>query len=70
MNEEHIELYLMINEPTFEFNGKEYSVWCPGDGFATSDSDGNEQEFADIHDLLENWKLCGLPFKFVVQTLF
>lgn len=70
MNNDDIILFLMTNEPVFEFGGKQYSVCCPGDdGFSTWDSDGNIYDFHGIDDLLDNWIVGGKKFRDIVSTI-
>lgn len=62
--------FLMMNEPAFEWAGKQYSVCCPADGiFATWDSDGNTLDFSDIKSLLDYWIVGGKPFRDVVRSI-
>lgn len=70
MNNDNIVLFLMTNEPAFEFGGKQYSVCCPGgDVFSTWDSDGNTHDFHGVDDLLDNWNIGGKPFGNIVETI-
>lgn len=69
MNDRDIETFLMINEPTFEINGKCYSV-CVVDGvYGTWDSDGLTFDFPDVSALLDNWMIDGKPFRNVVKNI-
>lgn len=69
MDDDKIALFLMMNEPAFDMGGKQYSVCCPGDTFATWDSDGNEFDFSDIQDLLDHWIVDGKPFRDVIGII-
>lgn len=70
MKNDDIAQFLMLNEPVFEFGGKQYSVCCPeGDIFSTWDSDGNTLDFYGVNDLLENWNVGGEPFCHVIETI-
>lgn len=69
MDDNRIALYLMMNEPAFDMGGKQYSVCCPDETFSTWDSDGNELDFKNIHDLLDNWIVAGQPFRNVVENI-
>ena len=69
MSESDIELFLKINEPVFEIEGRQYSVCCPGEYFATWDEDGNTFDYPDIQTLLDNWIVGGRPFREVVEQI-
>ena len=65
-----IELFLIMNEPTFTISGKQYSVCCPETGsFSTWDSDENIRDFDGLESLLDDWIVDGKPFREVVSTL-
>lgn len=69
MSESDIELFLKINEPVFEIGGKQYSVCCPGEYFATWDEDEKTFDYPDIQTLLDKWIVGGRPFREVVEQI-
>ncbi len=70
MNESDIALFLAINEPTFEFDEKQYSVCNPSNElFSTWDSDGNTFDFHGVTALLDNWIINGKPFREIVEKI-
>ena len=70
MNTEDIKLYIMMNEPIFEYNGIQYSICCPDEQFCTWDEKGNECTFDNIDDLLNNWEIDNKLFKDIVEDIF
>ena len=70
MSNDDIILFLLLNEPAFEIDGKQYSVCCPEDDlFSTWDSDGNTHDYNSIDNLLDNWIVGGKPFRDVVPAI-
>ena len=69
MKEYDIEMFLDLNEPSFDFNGKQYSVCHVNGVYGTWDSDGNTFDFHSLSDLLENWIFDGKPFRQVVEMV-
>ena len=69
MNDDDIEVYLMINEPTFDVGDKQYSVCCVSGTFGTCDSDGTTLDFPNITALLDEWMIDGKPFRDIVETI-
>lgn len=70
MTENDIALFLMINEPAFELDGKQYSVCNPAmDLFSTWDSDGNTFDFHGVTELLDGWIINGKPFREIVSSI-
>jgi hypothetical protein len=70
VKENDIALFLAINEPAFELDGKQYSVCSPSNElFSTWDSDGNTFDFHGITALLDNWIINGKPFREIVEKI-
>lgn len=69
MTDSDIALFIQMNEPTFDYGGKQYSVCSPDGMYSTWDSDGNTFDFSDIGSLLDRWVVGGRPFRDVVQTI-
>ena len=63
---------LLVNEPSFEYNGYEYTIACPN-GFFTvyaEDSPSDEDlEFETVEDLLDNWMVQGRSLKEIVEEI-
>ena len=70
MNKYDLMQYILLNEPVFDYNGKQYSVCHTNGVFGTWDSDGNQLDFYDIDSLLSNWMIGKKPFKDVVDAVF
>lgn len=69
MNERDIEVFLMLNEPSFDIGAVQYSVSCPGNGYATWDSVGNTFDYPDLSTLLDKWMVGGRPFRDRIEEL-
>ncbi len=69
MNIDDIAQYLMINEPTFELDGKQYSVCYINGVWGTWDSSGNTYDFCDINELLDDWIVAGKSFRQIVSQI-
>lgn len=69
MSDKDIETYLMINEPAFYVDEKQYSVCCIDGIFGTWDSDGNTFDFHSVSDLLDHWIIGGRPFREIIETI-
>lgn len=63
---------LMVNEPSFEYNGKEYAISSPNGVFCVYAEDSPPDEdliFETVDDLLEHWMIQGKPLKEIVKEL-
>lgn len=63
---------LMVNEPSFEYNGKEYAIASPNGVFCVYAEDSPSDEdllFQTADDLLEHWIIQGKPLKEIVREL-
>ena len=69
MPDKDLALYIQLNEPVFDYGGKQYSVCCPDGTFATWDSDGNTGDFPDVNALLDGWVIDGKPFREVAGSV-
>ncbi len=71
MTNHQLSLYIMFNEPDFDYKGKRYSIRRINRRFYTQDSDGNALNFPEVEYLLLDWKIAGVPFQDIVdQVLF
>ncbi len=65
-----IEMFLILNEPTFTISGKQYSICCPEPGsYSTWDSDENVFDFDSLESLLDGWIVDEKPFGEIVSKL-
>jgi hypothetical protein len=63
---------LAYNEPSFGYNGKEYSICSPdGKYYVTAeDSPGDiDLVFKDPDDLLDHWLVQGKPLRDILQNI-
>lgn len=63
---------LLVNEPSFEYNGKEYTIAQPKGFFTVYAEDSPSDEdlvFETSDDLLEHWMIQGKPLKDIVSEL-
>ena len=70
MDNKRLAEMLILNEPSFVYNGIEYSVCSPdGKTFHVSSEDNPSDadlSFSSVSDLLANWKIQGKPFSEVL----
>lgn len=69
MDRKKVEQWLLVNEPAFQYGGKQYSV-CSVDGmYYTWNSDGEEEDFSGVDNLLDNWTVGGKRFKDILDEI-
>ena len=64
--------FLMLNEPSFIYNGKEYGICYPGTkvlGWEIG-KDDTEQRFNSIEDLVDNWVIDGKNILDIAPIVF
>ena len=72
MNVSEFAEVLTYQEPSFGYNGKEYSICSPDGNFyvTAEDSPGDsELVFSSVADLLNNWIIQGKPLKDIVPDI-
>lgn len=63
---------LLVNEPSFDYNGFEYAISQPNGAFCVYAEDSPADEdllFDTVDDLLENWMIQGKPLKDILEEL-
>lgn len=63
---------IQYNEPSFGYNGQEYSICSPDGRFYVLSSDNPSDaslEFSSVDDLLDNWIIQGRPFKTILNHI-
>ena len=63
---------LLCNEPSFSYNGEEYSIcWPDGKYYVTASDDSNalELSFDNVEDLLDNWSIQGKPLRTIISSI-
>lgn len=63
---------MLCNEPSFSYNGQEYSICSPNGKYyvLASDSVGDaELEFDTLEDLLDNWQVQGKPLREILPHI-
>lgn len=72
MTVEKFKEIMLYNEPSFGYNGKEYSICHPDAMFyARCDDWPADQDlaFQDVDDLLERWVIEGRPLKDILPEI-
>jgi hypothetical protein len=60
------------NEPSFGYNGQEYSICWPQDKYYVYASDrpsDEDLEFDSLDDLLDNWIIQGKPLREILPDI-
>ena len=60
MDRKKVEQWLLVNEPAFQYGGKQYSVCSV---------DGEEEDFSGVDNLLDNWMVGGKRFKDILDEV-
>lgn len=72
MTVEQFKEIMSCNEPTFSYNGQEYSIcWPDGRYYAAvvDSSDDTVEVFESLDDLLENWTIQGKRLKDIIKDI-
>lgn len=63
---------MLCNEPSFEYNGEEYSICWPNEKYYVTASDSPDDlnlEFKSIDDLLDNWIIQGKTLRDILPEI-
>lgn len=72
MTADKLKEILICNEPSFGYNGKEYSICSPNGCFyvTAEDSQGDtDLEFLSVDEMLNNWMIQGKPFRDILDQI-
>lgn len=71
MNRKEIKEWLECNEPVFEYQGKEYGICFVEGKFVAGEvgKEENDQTFDTVEELLQYWKIEGMPFYDVAKEI-
>ena len=72
MNSEKFKDILQYNEPSFGYNGHEYSICSPDGMFYVMSSDNptdSSLEFSSVDALLDGWIIQGKPLRDILPHI-
>lgn len=72
MDREQLIEFLMCNEPSFIYEGREYGICWPGEEvvFWPLDNEDEEILFKSLEELVDNLKINGVPFINIAPEVF